>query len=118
MDTQGVTPRATVPPQADRIDLGAVFDEKAGRFGGTPIKKCANGHFCGSKHQEIARILPYPPPVKSLGAKTNHLPNIQGQNVKAALQDGVRNKNFSSKDAGFGSPSSEATIIPSGRPQS
>ena len=36
----------------------------------------------------MSRILPYPPPVKSLGAKTNHLPNIQGSADRQALQNG------------------------------
>jgi hypothetical protein len=49
--------------------------------------------------------------VKSLGAKTNHLPNIQGQNAKAPLQDGAWNKNFGSKGAGLGRASSDATLI-------
>jgi hypothetical protein len=68
-----------VPAQSNRIDLRAVFDEKSRGFGRPPIKERASGHICKSGEQEFARILPYPPPVKSLGAKTNHLPNIQGQ---------------------------------------
>jgi hypothetical protein len=54
-----------------------MFDEKSRGFGRPPIKEGASGHVCKSGGQEFARILPYPPPVKSLGAKTNHLPNIQ-----------------------------------------
>jgi hypothetical protein len=49
--------------------------------------------------------------VKSLGAKTNHLPNIQGQSLKAALQAGVWNKNFGRKSAKVGPSNDEATII-------
>jgi hypothetical protein len=58
--------------------LRAVLDQKTGGFGRPPIKEGASGHVCKSGEQEFARILPYLPPVKSLGAKTNHLPNIQG----------------------------------------
>ena len=78
MNAQGVAPRAAVPAQPDRIDLRAVLDQRVERFGGPPIEERASGHVCKSGEQEFARILPYPPPVKSLGAKTNHLPNIQG----------------------------------------
>jgi hypothetical protein len=74
-----------MPAQSHRIDLGAVLDQKSRRFVRPPIKEGASGHICNSGDQEFARILPYPPPVKSLGAKTNHLPNIQGLIVKSAL---------------------------------
>ena len=85
MNAQGVAPRATVPAQPDRIDLRAVLDQETRRFVGPPIKEGASGHVCDSGDQEFARILPYPPPVKSLGAKTNHLPNIQGLTGLPAL---------------------------------
>jgi hypothetical protein len=77
MDSQGVAARAAMSAQADGINLRSVLDEKPGRFGGTSIKKRA-GHVCKSGRDAIARILPYPAPLESFGAKTNHLPNIQG----------------------------------------
>jgi hypothetical protein len=49
--------------------------------------------------------------VKSLGAKTNHLPNIQGQTVKAPLLDGVGNKNFAFKCLPFKALKSEEKFI-------
>ena len=61
-----------------RVYTYSAGGQKARRFGRPPIKEGASGHICKSRHQEFAWILPYPPPVKSLGAKTNHLPNIQG----------------------------------------
>jgi hypothetical protein len=85
MNAQGVAPRTPVPAQPNRIDLRAVFDQESGRFGRPPIKERASSHVCQSGEQEFARILPYPPPVKSLGAKTNHLPNIQGLAACPAL---------------------------------
>jgi hypothetical protein len=72
-----------------------MFDEKSRRFVGPPIKEGASGHICKSGDQECARILPYPPPVKSLGAKTNHLPNIQGCGWSSAPIAGVWNKKIS-----------------------
>jgi hypothetical protein len=54
-----------------------MLDEKPGWFGGTSIKE-RTGHVCKSGTGNIAWILPYPAPLKSIGAKTNHLPNIQG----------------------------------------
>ena len=68
--------------------MGAMLDQKARRFGRPPIKEGASGHVCQSGREEFARILPYLPPVKSLGAKTNHLPNIQGLTAESPLQDG------------------------------
>jgi hypothetical protein len=62
-----------------------VLDEEARRFVRPPIKEGASGHVCDSGDQKFARILPYPPPRKSLGAKTNHLPNIQGLTGQLAL---------------------------------
>src|SRR3954447_18633147 len=94
MNAQSVTPRAAMPAQAYRIELRAMFDEKARGFGGPLIKEGAGGHVSKSGQREIARILPYPSPVKSFGAETNHLPNIQGQTVHARLWEGVWNKNF------------------------
>ena len=78
MNAQRVAARAPMPAQPHRVDLRAMFHQKARRFVRPPIKKGASGHVCDSGEEEFARILPYPPPVKSLGAKTNHLPNIQG----------------------------------------
>jgi hypothetical protein len=78
MNAQGVTPRPPVPAQADREELRAMSDQKSRGFGGPPIKEGASSHICKSGEEKFARILPYPSPVKSFGAKTNHLPNIQG----------------------------------------
>jgi hypothetical protein len=94
MDAQGVAPRATMPAQPNRIDLRAVFDQKSRRLVRPPIKEGASGHVSKSGEQEFARILPHPPPVKSLGAKTNHLPNIQGLTGHPPLQDGAGTKKF------------------------
>src|SRR5271167_3326491 len=85
MNTQGVATGAPMAAQPNRVDLRAVLDEKARRFVRPPIKEGASGHVCDSRDQEFARILPYPPPGKSLGAKTNHLPNIQGLAGQPAL---------------------------------
>ena len=112
MNAQRVAPRAAMPAQSYRIDLRAMFDEKARRFGGPLIKEGASGHVCKSGQRKVARILPYPPPVKSLGAKTNHLPNIQGQAVNAPLPDGARNKNFSVECLRFTALRSEVILIP------
>jgi len=89
MDSQGIAARAPVPAKPDRIDLRAMFDQKPRRLVGPPIKERASGHVCKSGDQKFARILPYPPPGKSLGAKTNHLPNIQGSERLPTLQNGV-----------------------------
>jgi hypothetical protein len=62
-----------------------VLDEEARGFVRPPIKEGASGHVCNSGDQKFARILPYPPPGKSLGAKTNHLPNIQGLAARPPL---------------------------------
>src|SRR5467141_3783235 len=97
MNAQGVAARAPVPAQPNRIDLRAVLDQKSRRFVRPPIKEGASGHVCKSGEQEFARILPYLPPVKSLGAKTNHLPNIQGLTGHLPLQNGAGTKNFSRK---------------------
>jgi hypothetical protein len=94
MNAQGVAPRAAVPAQPDRVDLRAMLDQKARRFGRPPIKEGASGHICQSGREEFARILPYLPPVKSLGAKTNHLPNIQGLTAESPLQDGPGTRNI------------------------
>src|SRR5262249_16668148 len=89
MNSQGVTPRAPVSSKPNRIDLRPMLDEKARRLVRPPIEKGASGHIGQSGGQENARILPYPPPGKSLGAKTNHLPYIQGRIAKKTLQDGA-----------------------------
>jgi hypothetical protein len=44
VNAQGVAPRPAMPAQPDRIDLGAVFDEKSRGFGRPPIKEGASGH--------------------------------------------------------------------------
>ena len=46
MNAQRIAPRAAMPPQSYRIDLRAMFDEKARRFGGPLIKEGAGGHVC------------------------------------------------------------------------
>src|SRR6185437_10495380 len=46
MDAQRVAPRAPVTAKPDRIDLGAVLDQKTGRFVRPPIKERASGHVC------------------------------------------------------------------------
>src|SRR3954463_850620 len=94
MNPQRIAPRASMPAQTDRIDLRAVLDEQARRFGGAAIKEGAGSHFWKSGQREIARILPYPPPAKRLGAKTNHLPNIQGVAAAGALYRGAGNIKF------------------------
>src|SRR6202022_4440498 len=113
MNAQGVSPPAPVPAQPNRIDLRAVFDEKSRGFGRPPIKEGASGHICKSGDQKFARILPYPPPVKSLRAKTNHLPNIQGLVGHSPLQEGAGTKKFGCKRAPQGSLRIELQLIPS-----
>ena len=93
MNSQGIAPRPAMTSQADRIDLRAMLHQEPGRFGGTSIEECA-GHVSKSGGGGIARILPYPPPVKPLGAKTNHLPNIQGDRPPPPPPSGPRNKIF------------------------
>ena len=106
MNAQRVAARAAVPAQPNRVDLRAVLDQKSRGFGRPPIKEGASSHVCKSGEQEFARILPYPPPVKSLGAKTNHLPNIQGLTGLPPLQAGAWNKKFAPKRA-FDGPSKD-----------
>src|SRR5258706_4684814 len=90
-----------------------MFDEKSRGFGRPPIKEGASGHVCKSGEQEFARILPYPPPVKSLGAKTNHLPNIQGLSGYEALSEGA-GTGKSGRDPPAKAPSRiESELIPS-----
>jgi hypothetical protein len=55
-----------------------MLDEENRRLVGPPIEEGASGHVCNSGDEKFARILPQPPPLKPFGAKTNHLPNIQG----------------------------------------
>jgi hypothetical protein len=97
MNAQRITARATMAAQPYREDLGAVLDGKRVWFGGAAIEECAKGHVSSPSRQEVDGILPYPPPRKRLGAKTNHLPNIQGRGPVCPLQDGPRNKNLDSK---------------------
>ena len=56
--------------------------------------------------------------MKSLGAKTNHLPNIQGLTGDLALQEGAGTKYFGWKPVPRGRPRIEDKLIPSGRPES
>ncbi|OIQ65907.1 hypothetical protein GALL_525300 [mine drainage metagenome] len=114
MNAQRIATRAPMAAQPNRVDLRAMLDEKARRFVRPPIKKGASGHVCDSGDQEFARILPYPPPVKSLGAKTNHLPNIQGLAAQAALQDGPGTKKIRPKTTRSGPSRIEIKLILSG----
>src|ERR1700731_1836765 len=85
MNAQRIAARAPMPAQPNRVDLRAVLDQKSGGFVRPPIEEGGSGHVFNSGDQEFARILPHPPPVKSLGAKTNHLPNIQRLTAETAL---------------------------------
>src|SRR5262245_3680850 len=76
MNTESVTARTAMAPELNSINRRADFDGEGARFGGTAIKESTKGHVSGSGQQEFAGILPYPPPVEFIGAKTNHLPNI------------------------------------------
>jgi hypothetical protein len=79
MNAQRISTRATMSPQSDRENLRSEFDGNGRWFVGTAIKKGAKSHVSRSGVQEVAGILPYLPPRKAVGAKTNHLPNIQGE---------------------------------------
>jgi hypothetical protein len=76
MNAQRVAARSAMAPELNCINRGADFDGEGAGFGRTAVKKCAKDHVSSSGQQEFAGILPYPPPVKFIGAKTNHLPNI------------------------------------------
>jgi hypothetical protein len=104
MNAQGIAPGTPVPAQPNRIDLRTVLDQKSRRFVRPPIKEGASGHVCQSGEKKFARILPYLPPVKSVGAKTNHLPNIQGLTGQIASTGRGWNKNFGLKPASKPSP--------------
>jgi hypothetical protein len=56
--------------------------------------------------------------VKSLCAKTNHLPNIQGFTARPALYEGCGGKKFGPKSALRTSPRSEDILIVSGARES
>jgi len=99
MNAQGVAPGAPVPAQPNRIDLRTVPDQKSRRFVRPPIKEGASGHVCQSGEKKFARILPYLPPVKSVGAKTNHLPNIQWLAGRIPSTGRGWNNNFELKSA-------------------
>ena len=113
MDAKRISARASVPPQPDRKDLRAMLDQKSRGFGGAPIEERAGGHICKSGEEQFARILPYPPPWKSLGAKTNHLPNIQGFGRQKALPAGPGTQKFGLEPPLPGGPKGELTITPS-----
>ena len=113
MNTQRITARAAMPTQPNGEDLRTEFDRDGGRFGGTTIKEGAKSHVSRSGRQEVAGILPYPPPRKSLSAKTNHLPNIQGPRAASALYRGARNPNFCVKSNRLAPSKSGATLITS-----
>ncbi|MBN9002281.1 MAG: hypothetical protein J0H75_09530, partial [Rhizobiales bacterium] len=85
MNPQGISTRPTMSPQSNRENLRPEFDGNSRRFIGTAIKEGAKGHVYRSGIQEVAGILPYLPPRKAVRAKTNHLPNIQGQRGEIAL---------------------------------
>src|SRR5262249_6566847 len=94
MNAQRVTTRTAMPAHTDRKDLRAMLDQESRRFVGAPIQERTSGHVSQSGGQEFARILPYPKPAKSPGAKTNHLPNIQGLPPPSAPTKWVRNRKF------------------------
>src|SRR5262249_54558527 len=110
MDAKRVSARASMAPKPDRKDLRAMLDQKSRGFGGAPIEERASGHICESGEEQFARILPYPPPGKSLGAKTNHLPNIQGLGCRKALRDGPGTQKFRLEPP-LGHPSSSELTI-------
>src|SRR5205085_9988600 len=87
LKAQGMPPPPPMTAQPDREELRAMLDDKSRGFVRPPIEEGASGHICKSGEEKFTRILPYPPPLKSLGAKTNHLPNIQGLPSRRPLQD-------------------------------
>jgi hypothetical protein len=93
MNAQGIATRAAMPAQPNGVNLGAMLDCERQRFGWPPIEKCTKGHVYRSERQKVAWILPYPPPLELPGAKTNHLPNIQGESPYNPLYNVARNKN-------------------------
>ena len=93
-----------------------MLDRECQRFGWSPIEKCTKGHVQRSERQKVAWILPYPPPLELLGAKTNHLPNIQSDPVCCPLQDVVGNKNFDSDLVDSALAKNENKFISSNRP--
>src|SRR5712671_2158160 len=95
-----------------------MFDEKSRGFGRPPIKEGASGHVCKSGEQEFPRILPYPTPVKSLGAKTNHLPNIQGLTAYQPLQEVAGTENSGRDRPSRATSRIESQLIPSGSRES
>ena len=99
--------------QPDREELRAMLDDKSRGFVRPPIEEGASGHICKSGEEKFTRILPYPPPLKSLGAKTNHLPNIQGFACPRPLQDGLGTKNFGWNRPSGRLPRTEVILIPS-----
>src|SRR5205814_843978 len=111
MDAQGVAARAAMPAQLDREELRAVPDLESRGFGRPPIQERARSHVWKSGEQQFARILPYPPPGKSLGAKTNHLPNIQGLARCRPLPAGAGSEKFGSKAARMRDSRVESTLI-------
>src|SRR5262249_42887197 len=118
MNAQRITARASVPSEPDRKDLRAMLDQKSRGFGGAPIQERAGSHVGKSGEEQVARILPYPPPWKSLGAKTNHLPNIQGLGLSKSLQDGSGTQFFGLEPPPRGPPRDELILTPSKGPES
>src|SRR5215472_4282021 len=114
MDAKRVSARASMAPKPDRKDLRAMLDQKSRGFGGAPIEERASGHICKSGEKQFARILPYPPPWKSLGAKTNHLPNIQGLGERQALRDGPGTQKFRLEPVPKTPSKTELTLTTSG----
>ena len=95
MDAERVPSRAPVPSEPDRKHLRAVPDQESRGFGWAPIEERTSGHVSQSGEEQLPRTLPQPSPVKSLGAETNHLPNIQGLGCDQALQNGPETGIFS-----------------------
>src|SRR5262249_44558824 len=111
MDTQGVAARAPVPAELDREELRAVPDHDSRGFGGPPVEGRASSHVWKAGEEQFARNLPHPTPRKSLGAKTNHLPNIQGLDRLRPLPAGGGTKKFRSVPVQTGGSKTESELI-------
>jgi len=114
MDAERVTARAPVPAKSYREKLGAVPDDKSRRFVRPPIEERASSHVCESGEEQFPRILPYPSPRKSLGAKTNHLPNIQGARHRQTPLNGPGTPLLAVNRAWEHASRIEVILIPSG----
>ena len=111
MNAQRVTARAPMPAELDGEELRAVPDHESRGFGGPPVEERAGSHVWKSGEEQFPRNLPYPPPWKSLGAKTNHLPNIQGSGGLPPLPAGVGAKKFRSIPVQMRGSKTESILI-------